>query len=140
MATTKARSRTPRTGTTSAAPATSTGHDDVGAAGAATTAPPGCQDAPGCDEAPEMMPTDKREEALARLARANGQVQGISRMVEQGRHCTDVLQQIAAVQKALDGVGTIVLRNYLERCVTTAIESGDPLIYDELMRLFSRYR
>ncbi len=88
----------------------------------------------------EMMPTDKRDEALKRLARATGQVQGISRMVEQGRHCPDVLQQIAAVQKALDGVGTLVLRNYLERCVTTAIEGGDPLIYDELMKVFSRYR
>ncbi len=61
-------------------------------------------------------------------------------MVEQGRHCTEVLQQIAAVQKALDAVGAIVLRNYLERCVTSAIEDHDPLIYDELMRVISRYR
>lgn len=88
----------------------------------------------------EMMPADKRDQALQRLARASGQVQGISRMIDEGRHCAEVLQQIAAVQKALDGVGTIVLRNYLERCVTTAIEGGDPLIYDELMRVFSRYR
>jgi DNA-binding FrmR family transcriptional regulator len=95
---------------------------------------------PGFDDAREMMPADKRDEALARLARATGQVQGVARMIDDGRHCTEVLQQIAAVQKALDGVGTIVLRNYLERCVTTAIEGGDPLIYDELMRVFSRYR
>lgn len=94
----------------------------------------------GCDGAQEMMPADKRNEALTRLARASGQVQGVGRMIDEGRHCTEVLQQIAAVQKALDGVGTIVLRNYLERCVTTAIEGGDPLIYDELMRVFSRYR
>jgi len=99
-----------------------------------------CADAAGCGDGPEMMPADKRDEALKRLARATGQVQGITRMVEDGRHCTDVLQQIAAVQKALDGVGTIVLRNYLERCVTTAIEGGDPLICDELMKVFSRYR
>ena len=95
---------------------------------------------PDCDGGREMMPVDKRDEALARLARATGQVQGVARMIDDGRHCTEVLQQIAAVQKALDGVGTIVLRNYLERCVTTAIEGGDPLIYDELMRVFSRYR
>ncbi len=94
----------------------------------------------GCENSPEMMPVHKRDEALARLARAGGQVQGIARMVEQGRHCTEVLQQIAAVQKALDAVGTIVLRNYLERCVTSAIEDHDPLIYDELMRVISRYR
>ncbi len=88
----------------------------------------------------EMMSADKQAEALKRLARASGQVAGISRMIDDGRHCTEVLQQIAAVQKALEAVGTIVLRNYLERCVTTAIESGDPLIYDELMQVFSRYR
>ena len=94
--------------------------------------------AAGCDS--EMMSPEKRDEALKRLARASGQVAGISRMIDDGRHCTDVLQQIAAVQKALDAVGNIVLRNYLERCVTTAIEGGDPLIYDELMTVLTRYR
>lgn len=92
----------------------------------------------GCDR--EMMPPDKRDEALKRLARASGQVAGISRMIDDGRHCTEVLQQIAAVQKALDGVGNIVMRNDLERCVTTAIEGGDPTIYDELMTVLTRYR
>ena len=95
-------------------------------------------EAGGCDG--EMMSPQKRDEALKRLARASGQVAGISRMIDDGRHCTDVLQQIAAVQKALDAVGNLVLRNYLERCVTTAIESRDPLIYDELMTVLTRYR
>jgi DNA-binding FrmR family transcriptional regulator len=94
--------------------------------------------APGCDR--EMMSPEKRDEALKRLARASGQVAGISRMIDDGRHCTEVLQQIAAVQKALDAVGNIVMRNYLERCVTTAIEGGDPMIYDELMTVLTRYR
>lgn len=93
----------------------------------------------GCS-AQEMMPVEKRDEATKRLARAAGQVNGISRMIDDGRHCTDVLQQIAAVHKALDAVGNLVLRNYLENCVTTAIEGGDPLIYDELMTVLTRYR
>ena len=105
-----------------------------------TTVQAGVTGAAGCGEAREMMPVDQREEALKRLARASGQVAGFSRMIDDGRHCTEVLQQIAAVQKALDAVGNIVLRNYLERCVTTAIEGGDPLIYDELMQVFSGYR
>ncbi len=107
------------------------------AAAPPATATPAAE-AAGCDR--EMMPADKRDEALKRLARASGQVAGISRMIDDGRHCTDVLQQITAVQKALDAVGSIVLRNYLERCVTTAIEGGDPLIYDELMTVLARYR
>ena len=95
-------------------------------------------DAGGCDR--EMQAADKREDALKRLARACGQVAGISRMIDDGRHCTEVLQQIAAVHKALDAVGNIVLRNYLERCVTTATEGGDQAIYDELMTVLTRYR
>jgi DNA-binding FrmR family transcriptional regulator len=95
-------------------------------------------EAPSCDR--EMMSPEKRDEALKRLARASGQVAGISRMIDDGRHCTEVLQQISAVQKALDAVGNIVMRNYLERCVTTAIEGGDPMIYDELMTVLTRYR
>ena len=91
-----------------------------------------------CDR--EMMSSEKRDEALKRLARASGQVAGIGRMIDDGRHCTEVLQQIAAVQKALDAVGNIVMRNYLERCVTTAIEDGDQMIYDELMTVLTRYR
>ena len=106
------------------------------AAPRATAAP--APAAAGCDR--EMMPADKREQAQKRLARASGQVAGISRMIDDDRHCTEVLQQIAAVQKALDAVGNIVMRNYLERCVTTAIEGGDPLIYDELMTVLARYR
>ena len=106
------------------------------AAPRATAAP--APEAAGCDR--EMMPADKRDEALKRLARASGQVAGIGRMIDDGRHCTDVLQQITAVQKALDAVGNIVMRNYLESCVTTAIEGGDPLIYDELMTVLARYR
>jgi len=108
----------------------------TGPRAAKATAP--AAEAAGCDR--EMMSPEKRDEALKRLARASGQVAGISRMIDDGRHCTDVLQQIAAVQKALDAVGNIVMRNYLERCVTTAIEGGDPMIYDELMTVLTRYR
>ncbi len=53
---------------------------------------------PACDDGREMMPPDKRDEATTRLTRASRQVAEISRMIDEGRHCTKVLQQIAAVQ------------------------------------------
>ena len=98
--------------------------------------------APGtsCEAERPMMEPDRRDDVLLRLAKAAGQVQGISRMVDADRYCVDVLTQIAAAQKALDGVARIITRNYLERCVTDAINSGDPLIYDELMRVMDRRR
>lgn len=85
--------------------------------------------------APEVV-----EDALVRLAKIEGQVRGVSRMIGDGRYCVDVLDQIASVQKALDGVTRQVMRNYLQRCVTEAIKGDDPLIYDELMKVLFRHR
>ncbi len=93
-----------------------------------------------CDPNRPMMEPERRDEVLLRLAKAAGQVQGVSRMVSADRFCLDVLNQIAAAQKALDGVARIITRNYLERCVTDAITNGDPLVYDELMRVIDRRR
>ena len=68
-----------------------------------------------------------------RLTRVEGQIRGVARMLEQQRPCMEVLQQLASVQAALKGVTKSVLRNYLERCATDAIRSGDDAVYDELM-------
>lgn len=87
-----------------------------------------------------MMDQARREDVLVRLAKAAGQVQGVARMVREDRYCVDVLTQISAAQRALDGAAKVITRNYLERCVTDAINGGDPLIYDELMRVIYRPR
>ena len=87
-----------------------------------------------------MMSDQVRAEVLLRLRKVAGQVQGISRMVEDDRYCADVLQQLSAVGSAVESVSKVVVRNYLERCVTDAINGGDPLIYDELMRVVFKYR
>ena len=73
------------------------------------------------------------KDLLARLARVQGQVGGVAKMVEAQRPCLEVLQQLASVTAALKGVTKTVLRNYLERCATDAIRSGDGAVYDELM-------
>ncbi|WP_327432902.1 metal-sensitive transcriptional regulator [Streptomyces sp. NBC_01236] len=88
----------------------------------------------------QFIAPEAADDALVRLAKIGGQVQGVTRMIREGRYCVDVLDQIASVQKALDGVSRTVLRNYLERCVTDAIKDDDPLIYDELMQVLFRHR
>lgn len=103
-------------------------------------APPGETRATDHRRERSMMDPDRRADVLLRLAKAAGQVQGVSRMVSSDRYCVDVLTQIAAAQKALDGVARVITRNYLERCVTDAINGGDPLIYDEVMRVIDRRR
>ena len=88
----------------------------------------------------EMMDAELRADLLLRLKKINGQVNGIAKMVEQDRYCVDVLQQVNAAQSALEAVSRKVARNYLERCVTDAVNHGDPLIYDEVMRVVFRNR
>lgn len=77
----------------------------------------------------EVLQRDLQE----RLARIEGQVRGVARMLDSQRVCLEVLQQLASIQAALRGVSKTVLRNYLERCATDAIRSGDTAVYDDLM-------
>lgn len=61
---------------------------------------------------------------LARLKRIEGQVRGVSQMVEDDRYCVDVLTQIAAIQSALRGVGKQLLHRHLNHCVAAAAKRG----------------
>lgn len=83
---------------------------------------------------------DERQARMqSRLNRIEGQVRGISKMIEEQRACIQVLQQLASVQAALKGVTKEVLRNYLERCATDAIKSDDTKVYDELMEAIYKF-
>ncbi len=54
---------------------------------------------------------------LNRLARAIGHLEYVRRMVEEGRDCTEVLVQLAAVRSALSGTARVILKDHLEHCV-----------------------
>ena len=65
------------------------------------------------------------ERRIQRLNRIEGQVRGIRKMVDDGRYCIDIAQQIKAVRAALKQVGIEILDGHLRTCVTTAIQSRD---------------
>ena len=69
--------------------------------------------------------TGTKEQYLARLKRIEGQVRGISRMVEQDTYCIDVLTQIAAATKALEAVSLGLLEDHMSHCVLPAAQSSD---------------
>jgi len=56
-------------------------------------------------------------DTLKRLRRVEGQVRGIARMVEEERYCIDILQQISAVQAALDKVALVLVEDHARHCV-----------------------
>ncbi|MEX5710066.1 metal-sensitive transcriptional regulator [Parafrankia sp. FMc6] len=86
------------------------------------------------------IPSELRAELLLRLARVEGQVRGLARMVEANRRAPEILAQVGAVHRALDGSARLLTRAYLERAATHAIDTGDGSAYDELMDVIYRYR
>jgi CsoR family transcriptional regulator, copper-sensing transcriptional repressor len=91
----------------------------------------------------ELILPAARKDAVERLNRIEGQIKGIRKMVEEGRYCVEVLGQISAAHEALRGVGKIILRNYLENCVTESLRSGSrktaQQTYGELMDVIYKF-
>jgi DNA-binding FrmR family transcriptional regulator len=69
--------------------------------------------------------SEKKDKLLKRLARAEGQVRGVARMVEEDRYCIDILTQLAAVDTALESVALEILDDHVKHCVVDALASGD---------------
>lgn len=69
-----------------------------------------------------------------RLARAIGHLEAVRKMVEDGRDCSEVLIQLAAVRSALASTSRIILKDHMEHCIVDAIESHDQTTMDELER------
>jgi DNA-binding FrmR family transcriptional regulator len=72
---------------------------------------------------------------INRLRRAEGQLAGVVRMIEDGRDCRDVVIQLAAVSKALDRAGFAVIAHSLRRCLTEA-DGEENVDVERLERLF----
>jgi CsoR family transcriptional regulator, copper-sensing transcriptional repressor len=84
--------------------------------------------------------TDTKDQLLKRLNRAEGQVRGVSRMVQEDKYCIDILTQISAAQAALDKVALELLRDHARHCLSNdevmSHGSGDKA--DELVGAISR--
>jgi CsoR family transcriptional regulator, copper-sensing transcriptional repressor len=83
--------------------------------------------------------SDKVKNNLAsRLNRIEGQIRGIKGMIEKDVYCDDVLNQIAAVQSALNAVGRLLLEGHMKSCVIERIQEGDQEVIDELLKTMNK--
>ncbi len=82
---------------------------------------------------------DSKVHLKARLAKAIGHLNCVYRMVDEKRYCMDVLQQLKAVQAALDKTAEVMLKQHLETCVVDAIRNQDSeRVIEELMLVFRK--
>lgn len=103
----------------------------------------GCSDTePGAGRHAVGVNADLKAANTLRLKRAEGQVRGIARMIEQDRYCADIITQITAVQESLRVVAKNLLKNHMQHCASAALTSGDQKsraeMIDELTDLMSK--
>ena len=76
---------------------------------------------------------------LNRLSRAIGHLESVKRMVEDGRDCTEVLIQLAAVRSALDNTGKVILKDHMRHCMVDAVAAGDQDAIDDLCQAIDKF-
>jgi DNA-binding FrmR family transcriptional regulator len=77
---------------------------------------------------------------IKRLNRVEGQVRGVTKMIAEDRYCVDVLNQISALQSALDAVAMRLLENHTHGCMQSAIKSGKGNVaINELMVVLRKF-
>ncbi len=80
-----------------------------------------------------------RKALLSRLHRIEGQVRGVSGMVNDDAYCIDVLTQIGAIKAAIDEVGLLLLEDHVKGCVVDSVKKGETAKVDELVGAVRRF-
>ncbi len=76
----------------------------------------------------------------SRLNRVVGQINGISKMLDDNRYCGDVLIQLAAVESALQSVGYIILKEHIDTCVVDDVKEGKTASLDQAFELMKKLK
>lgn len=79
------------------------------------------------------------QEVINRLSRAIGHLEGVKKMVEEGRDCSEVLIQISAVKSAVNNIGKIILDDHIKHCIAHAVANGDEKALEELSKAIDKF-
>ncbi len=82
---------------------------------------------------------EQTQAVLNRMSRAIGHMEAVKRMVEDGRDCSEVLVQIAAVRSAINNIGKIILEDHISHCIVDAVENGDQQALDDLKNAIGQF-
>ena len=84
--------------------------------------------------------TEELRQMQNRLKRMIGQLNGIGKMLEDNRYCGDILIQVAAVEKAMQAFGYLILQEHLKTCVIEEIQKGNTQVVEEVFSLIQRMK
>jgi DNA-binding FrmR family transcriptional regulator len=84
-------------------------------------------------EANEVEQEQIKKNVLSRMKRIEGQVRGISRMIDDGKECEEILVQVRAVRSALQSANKLILKRYMLKCHAETVQNTNP---DESLEKF----
>ena len=100
-----------------------------------------CEKCPDCVKYKSTPRSKEEEKALKnRISRIQGQLNGISKMLDENRYCGDILIQIAAVERSLQEVGYMILKTHMDTCVREDMKQDKPGIVDETLELIRKLK
>jgi CsoR family transcriptional regulator, copper-sensing transcriptional repressor len=79
------------------------------------------------------MEQQERSDAIKRLKTIRGHIQGVEKMIEEGKHCDDVMQQITAIKSSVEKVGWIIIRDHAADCLM-----AEPMTKEEVNKTIQR--
>ena len=82
---------------------------------------------------------ENTQAVLNRLSRAIGHLESVRKMVENGRDCSEVLIQIAAVRAAITNIGKVILQDHMQHCIVDAVEHDDEQALDALCQAIDKF-
>ena len=87
-----------------------------------------------------MLTENDKKDLRQRLKKVSGQINGVDKMLDDGRYCVDIVQQILAARAALNKVALLIIESHAKSCVVAAIkeERADQSI-DELMNVLKQF-
>ncbi|MGD1816379.1 MAG: metal-sensitive transcriptional regulator [Pleomorphochaeta sp.] len=75
---------------------------------------------------------------MKRMNRIEGQIRGITKMIENDVYCDDILHQFMSVESAINGVRMLLLEAHMKSCVVDQIQNGEVEVIDELLQTIKK--
>lgn len=93
-----------------------------------------------CCEKKTIRTNEDKKTIKSRLNRIEGQIRGISNMIDEDRYCDDILIQLSAVDKSIKSLANLLLEKHMKSCVKENLLNGNDNVLDEIVDLFKRFQ
>lgn len=92
-----------------------------------------------CNTKKRIRTEEEKKNINVRLNKIIGQMNGIKKMIDEDRYCDDVLIQLAAVDKSIKSLASVVLESHMKTCMVDNIKNDNLEVIDEIVDLFKRF-